>query len=94
METRNSVCHVLNFVNRAETKRGSKFLSEGILFLPRQESLQGKKMAGFENDLLSVKNDHNALAAKLDGILYLKVRVEVTIAPYMYICRYEYAVTY
>ena len=59
-------------------------MSEGILFLPRrQESLQGKKMAGFENDLLAVKNDHNALAAKLDGLLYLKVRVEVTIAPYL-----------
>ena len=31
-------------------------------------------MAGFENDLLAVKNDHNALAAKLNSMLYLKVR--------------------
>ena len=37
-------------------------------------------MAGFENDLLAMKNDHNALAAKLDGMLYLKVKV--TIVPY------------
>ena len=31
-------------------------------------------MAGFENDLLAVKNDHNALTAKLNSMLYLKVR--------------------
>ena len=35
-------------------------------------------MARFENDLLAVKNDHNALAAKLGGMLVLKVRGKVT----------------
>ena len=45
-----------------------------VVLLPLQEGQQGKKMAGFENDLLAVKNDHNALTAKLNSMLYLKVR--------------------
>ena len=53
-------------------KLGSKLPS--VVLLPLQEGQQGKKMAGFENDLLAVKNDHNALTAKLNSMLYLKVR--------------------
>ena len=42
-------------------------------------------MAGFDKDLLAVKNDHNALTAKLDGMMYLKVRVKVIMPPHLQI---------